>query len=261
MFVPNLYHFYFQMIDNDNSCVDSASSTICNECVSNVNNFYLFKQKVLNVQNALSEPRFEKMDPDPNAKNDEILEINVNDITDSTNHSNTMNSINFESNYHNEIVSIDDVENVSDMENTPVYIIEEYDGAATVEAKEDDLNGTTTVEILNQPQHTAKRAKKDTSLPSEKFTLQVNECLICPAVLSDILQLNDHIQTHDPIQCKVCRRPFQRYANLKRHFASVHSKPKPFVCDLCGLGFSFSVNLQTHAALHYSGKIKLKNVK
>lgn len=92
----------------------------------------------------------------------------------------------------------------------------------------------------------------------EKITLQTNECLICPAVLDDILQLNDHIVQHTIIKCKACNRSFARYSNLKRHFNVVHSKPKPFVCDICGLGFSFSVNLQAHASLHYSGKIRMK---
>lgn len=93
----------------------------------------------------------------------------------------------------------------------------------------------------------------------KKVALQVNECIICPAVLSDILELANHTNTHDVLRCKVCYRGFQRFSNLKRHFLVSHSKPKPFVCDLCGLGFSFSVNLQAHAELHYSGIIKAKN--
>lgn len=105
-----------------------------------------------------------------------------------------------------------------------------------------------------------KKQKPDVA-SCEKVTLQVNECLICPAVLSDILQLNDHVTTHNVVKCKLCFRDFKRYSNLKRHFLQAHSKPKPFVCDLCGLGFSFSVNLQAHAALHYSGKIRMKYAK
>lgn len=106
----------------------------------------------------------------------------------------------------------------------------------------------------------AESPKKGKTLKNatKKVALQVNECIICPAVLNDILDLTSHIHTHDILRCKVCHRGFQRFSNLKRHFLMSHSKPKPFVCDLCGLGFSFSVNLQAHAELHYSGKIKPK---
>lgn len=98
-----------------------------------------------------------------------------------------------------------------------------------------------------------KRTKIDNI---EKVIIQMNECLICPAILGDILELKDHIEAHTDIKCKACKRQFARYSNLKRHFNGVHSKPKPFQCDLCGLGFNFSVNLQAHAALHYSGKLR-----
>lgn len=107
----------------------------------------------------------------------------------------------------------------------------------------------------NNQKLTVKRAKVEADT-TEKVTIQINECLICPKILGDILQLKDHIESHADIKCKACKRQFARYSNLKRHFNSTHSKPKPFQCDLCGLGFNFSVNLQTHAALHYSGKIR-----
>lgn len=105
-------------------------------------------------------------------------------------------------------------------------------------------------------QKTSNKKSKVDSTPTEKMTIQMNECLICPAILGDILQLKDHIDAHTNIHCKACGRQFARYSNLKRHFNSMHSKPKPFQCDLCGIGFNFSVNLQSHAALHYSGKIR-----
>lgn len=101
-----------------------------------------------------------------------------------------------------------------------------------------------------------KKTKLSTQAQTERFTLQMNECLICPAVLRDILELKEHIETHGHIKCKACNRQFVRYSNLKRHFNSVHSKPKPFICDICGLGFNFSVNLQSHASLHYSCKLQ-----
>lgn len=93
--------------------------------------------------------------------------------------------------------------------------------------------------------------KKSKADKNEKITIQINECLICPADLGDILQLKNHIDAHKIITCKVCGRQFGRYSNLKRHFNANHTKPKPFQCDICGLAFNFSVNLQTHAQIHY----------
>lgn len=106
------------------------------------------------------------------------------------------------------------------------------------------------------PKASKKKPKVEPAIPTERITIQMNECLICPAILADILQLKDHIDAHADINCKACGRQFARYSNLKRHFNSTHTKPKPFTCDICGLGFNFSVNLQTHAALHYTGKIR-----
>lgn len=110
----------------------------------------------------------------------------------------------------------------------------------------------------NQPnsQNSSSKKVKVNEITTEKVTIQMNECLICPSILGDILELKDHIESHTNIKCKACNRQFARYSNLKRHFNNIHSKPKPFQCDLCGLGFNFSVNLQAHAALHYSGKIR-----
>lgn len=61
-------------------------------------------------------------------------------------------------------------------------------------------------------------------------------------------KVEKHIQNFDEI--------FLWYSNLQRHFNSVHSKPKPFVYDWCGLGFNFAINFQSHTALHSSGKIE-----
>lgn len=95
-----------------------------------------------------------------------------------------------------------------------------------------------------------KGQSPDRQYDNYKVSVQVYECLVCPAVLTDITQLNEHTASHVLLKCKMCKRDFQRYANLKRHFSDKHCKPKPFVCDICGLGFSFSINLQKHASSH-----------
>lgn len=230
-----------QLVDADQpDPSDAESFTICNECVLNVNNFYAFKQKVLNVQTVLTVQQSEFEDDNVmKAMADQSIIVQDSDFElDGTDVL--------------EIPDLQDTDRDERKQQQSLHRSHTIDPLANEDITTVRTNGTS-AESSN-----AKRARKSTivSDSSEKFSLQVNECLVCPAVLSDILQLNDHIQQHDVIRCKVCMRNFQRYANLKRHFSSTHSKPKPFVCDICGLGFSFSVNLQTHAALHYAGKIK-----
>lgn len=224
---------------------EQNNSTICNECVLNVNNFYAFKQKVLNIQEILQEQQ--------STCNVES-ELHENIIRCSESKETII--------LHTDELSNDletstlDMEIIEKDEGTDIIVVDDY---TEVSMANDDVFETKE-DIIDEPELPVKRSKKliSNAENGEKFSLQVNECLICPSVLGDILQLNNHIQNHDVIRCKVCMRLFQRYANLKRHFSSMHSKPKPFICDICGLGFSFSVNLQAHANLHYSGKIKHK---
>lgn len=200
------------------------STSICNECVLNINNFYTFKKRVLEAQDLIS-----TLGTKNELNNDETIEYVTEEAMDP-------------------LVDID-------TENTEV--------ADKINLNSDavELNYHVRVENAKKRSNDAtarganKKPKIDANV-SEKVRIQMNECLICPAILPDILQLKDHIDTHSVIKCKACYRQFARYSNLKRHFNSIHSKPKPFQCDLCGLGFFFSCNLQAHAALHYSGKIK-----
>lgn len=255
--------------------VDKDAMTICNECVLNVNNFYAFKQKVLNVHTVLLNdqnilhPTENEYEDGTNTNESIIIHHQHNEYPIELDESGTLEEVDFQGidkdidDQQNDPLAAytepyrrrhrDDSDDANIATTTAVVVIDNYDDIQLISDNEEIINE---IEDLVP---TAKRTKKSTVNDlSEKFSLQVNECLICPAVLGDILQLSDHIQNHELIRCKVCLRRFQRYANLKRHFASVHSKPKPFVCDICGLGFSFSVNLQTHAALHYAGKIKVK---
>lgn len=244
----------------------------------NVNNFYAFKQKVLSAQKALAEcaecadadtPNDDKHENDMFETRNSDMHTEFDEITDDTLIQMEMDAMR------------DDVEN-TDSDDQKMRIVIHSDGDDEVEflnceilhepGASDEIYKITesTVQDTEKNKQIAavadkrrnpsnrKRKRVEISSPADKVAVQVNECLICPAVLSDILDLNEHTTAHTAINCKVCHRSFGRYSNLKRHFAIAHSKPKPFVCDLCGLGFSFSVNLQTHASLHYSGKIQIK---
>lgn len=233
----------------------------------NVNNFYAFKQKILSAQAALAQCA------DIEVRNGvELIETRENEMSDAfeelTNDALNqmgMGTMQNQETFQGQLATDDGDRNQQTDDEMEIMILQESDAAdaiseqtelATNVQQKSPQIGAVAVKRRNP----SKRKKvEDTSTATEKVAVQVNECMCCPAVLSDILELNEHTSTHAAINCKVCNKSFLRYANLKRHFITAHSKPKPFVCDLCGLGFSFSVNLQTHASLHYSGKIQMKN--
>lgn len=213
------------------------STSICNECVLNINNFYTFKKKILEAQQLINTL---------NAKNDIHNEHPAEYVEDA---------------YHLQVVEMtEDSQLLLEMgndcvtENSEKIELPRPNAVQVTRLVKVDNVKKRTNEANNQK--TSNKKAKVEQTPTEKIIIQMNECLICPAILGDILQLKDHIDAHATIKCKACGRIFARYSNLKRHFNSTHSKPKPFQCDLCGLGFNFSVNLQSHAALHYSGKIR-----
>lgn len=228
-------------------------SIICNECVLNVNNFYAFKQKILTAQKALADCA--DLGGDPLGLDQLGMYSTRADV---------------ENHESNEDAAINDGVKIDQTDDDVEFLILQQPDASdaiynrTQSTTQTPQKSTPTAAVVAKRRNPSKRKRvDDLSADAEKVAIQVNECLICPAVLSDILELNEHAAAHTSIVCKVqsCNRSFLRYSNLKRHFATAHSKPKPFICDLCGLGFSFSVNLQTHAALHYSGKIQVKNNK
>lgn len=221
------------------------SASVCSECVLNVANFYTFKKKILEAHDFLDalsvvESADEKSD-------DELGQ----------------RSIAVEG--ADELIQMLDEEHLrpSDDNETEEYIVESDSQQSSNESSEQiqhfvDENQGKRSRSSDRNNSTSSKRTKASNDSTEKVTIQMNECLICPSILEDIHQLDNHIISHKKINCKICLRDFARYSNLKRHFMSVHSKPKPFQCDLCGLGFSFSVNLQAHAELHYSGKIRMK---
>lgn len=195
------------------------STSICNECAMNISNFYTFKKKILEAQELITT------------------------LTDK----NERNNDNTEEYLEDEMKDEELLETDNEVEEY-VNTSSNYETIPFGQAKNEEIYRKRSNDITI-PKTSSKKVKVDAIVP-EKVTIQLNECLICPAVLGDILKLKDHIDAHSEIKCKACNRQFARYSNLKRHFNSVHSKPKPFQCDVCGLGFYFTFNLQTHAATH-----------
>lgn len=215
----------------------------------NVSNFYNFKKKIISAQDFLNscsangECIYEQEE-----EHEEALEVSSE-----------------ECNTSDQPMAEDHLEPLSPSEEDQVELVSLSN---VIEQTDNAANGNLLTELITLPQkrkpnkNTArgqnKRNKVPTADDSPKVTIQMNECLVCPSILGDIIELNTHILTHENIVCKSCKRTFARYSNLKRHFNSAHSKPKPFQCDICGIGFSFSINLQTHAEIHYQKNIRMK---
>lgn len=212
-----------------------------------MSNFYNFKKKIIQAQDVLNSLTSTIDTIATPASNDETMEIY--ELSEDDGQMNEEHLKFADNNYATPV----EVEQIL-FENDEMHKVSSPNGEnqmITNKSAGDKRKNETNV---NRVQN--KRAKIDKS-NEEKVTIQMNECLICPSILDDIIQLADHIALHKNIQCKACNRSFARYSNLKRHFNSSHSKPKPFQCDICGLGFSFSVNLQTHAEIHYKSKIRM----
>lgn len=208
----------------------------------NVNNFYTFKKRVLEAQELIHNTTILN-EPQSNDSEDDCIEASQDTDQDE---------------YHNENEFEFEIEDAGkDVDDGVEYSETEIENESTVEYfdenngdpennHEQSIQPTMSPNVLiirsrpnrkvnaslpPPPKHMRKKAKLCSQKPSEQVTLQLNECLICPAILGDIIKLKEHIEAHKQIVCKACHRYFIRYSNLKRHFNSVHSKAKPFTCD------------------------------
>lgn len=186
----------------------------------NINNFHSFKHKILSAHNLIETKPDAVIDSDVEIENEfEIFYLDEEELEPKLNENTKSNT-----KLQRDEINLDN----------------------------NQLNVKKKPKIISTNSHNRTKSTKDHRIENENYrvSVQVNECLICSAVLSDILQLNEHTSSHLVLKCKICKRDFMRYSNLKRHFSEKHTKPKPFLCNVCGLGFSFSINLQTHLAVH-----------
>lgn len=55
-------------------------------------------------------------------------------------------------------------------------------------------------------------------------------------------------------ECEQCHKIFSNSKSLKKHFQSVHSKLKPFICNVCGHSCARKAMLQMHLRQHTGEK-------
>ncbi|XP_037621469.1 zinc finger protein 585B-like [Sebastes umbrosus] len=81
-------------------------------------------------------------------------------------------------------------------------------------------------------------------------------CTRCDAAFSALIELTDHMSSHDgeqPMNCPVCGRTFLNKNKLEKHL-SIHTGERPHLCSICGNGFPSAASLKLHLHIHTGEK-------
>ena len=96
--------------------------------------------------------------------------------------------------------------------------------------------------------------------------LKLYKCDVCPKRFNQISQLKNHAVTHidksiaevpswaKPKQCEICQKMFSDSKSLKKHVQAIHSKLKPYICQVCGHQSARKAMLQLHVRQHTGEK-------
>ena len=105
-----------------------------------------------------------------------------------------------------------------------------------------------------------------------KFHSQTHEnlklfaCDVCEKRFNQLSQLKNHVVIHldkniaelptwaKPKQCDICRKIFSDSKSLKKHVQAIHSKLKPYICNVCNHKSARKSMLQLHMRQHTGDK-------
>ena len=92
------------------------------------------------------------------------------------------------------------------------------------------------------------------------------KCDVCDKRFNQISQLKNHAVIHidksiaevpswaKPKQCDICQKMFSDSKSLKKHVQAIHSKLKPYICQVCGHQSARKAMLQLHVRQHTGEK-------
>lgn len=96
--------------------------------------------------------------------------------------------------------------------------------------------------------------------------LKQYKCDVCDKRFNQISQLKNHAVIHidksiaevptwaKPKQCDICHKMFSDSKSLKKHVQAIHSKLKPYICQVCGHQSARKAMLQLHVRQHTGEK-------
>ena len=96
--------------------------------------------------------------------------------------------------------------------------------------------------------------------------LKLYKCDVCDKRFNQISQLKNHAVIHidktiaevpswaKPKQCEICQKMFSDSKSLKKHVQAIHSKLKPYICQVCGHQSARKAMLQLHVRQHTGEK-------
>ena len=105
-----------------------------------------------------------------------------------------------------------------------------------------------------------------------KFHSQTHEnlkqfkCDVCEKRFNQMSQLKNHVIIHldknieelptwaKPKQCEICQKTFSDSKSLKKHVQAIHSKLKPYICNVCNHKSARKSMLQLHMRQHTGDK-------
>jgi hypothetical protein len=100
------------------------------------------------------------------------------------------------------------------------------------------------------------------------LNLKQYRCDVCSKGFNQMSQLKNHAVIHldksneltpipswaKPKQCDICQKMFSDSKSLKKHVQAIHSKLKPYICQVCGHQSARKAMLQLHVRQHTGEK-------